>query len=110
MAFYLPSGDNRFESTEHTAGPWSPDSQHFGPPAALITRAMEALPSAQPAMIARITIEILGPVPLETLTVQAEVERPGKSVELLTAEMSAGNRVVARARAWRMTKIGRAHV
>jgi len=103
MAFYLPRGDGEFESTEHTAGPWSPDSQHFGPPAALIARAMEALPSAQETMIARITVEILGPLPLEILTVRAEVERPGKSVELLAAELSTGGRVVARARAWRMT-------
>ncbi|MBC6450606.1 thioesterase family protein [Actinokineospora xionganensis] len=102
MAFYIPLTDNSFESTEHTAGPWSPDSQHFGPPTALLGRALEALPAAQPSMIARITVEILGPLPLATVHVHADVERPGKSVELLAAELSAEGRVVARARAWRM--------
>ena len=31
--FYLPVGDNRYEAQPSTAGPWSPDSQHGGPPA-----------------------------------------------------------------------------
>ena len=38
-AFYLPLGDDRFESTLATAGPWSADAQHGGPPSALLVRA-----------------------------------------------------------------------
>ena len=34
-AFYVPDGD-RYAATEHTRGPWSPQHQHGGPPAALI--------------------------------------------------------------------------
>ena len=41
--FYVPDGDGRFVSTRSTAGPWGPDSQHGGPPAALLTRAIESL-------------------------------------------------------------------
>jgi hypothetical protein len=47
------------------------------------------------------TVEILGPVPVAELSVTAGIERPGRSVELLGAELSAGGRPVARARAWR---------
>lgn len=100
-AFYEPLGDGRFRSTRHSAGPWSGQTQHLGPPSALLVRALEALPADRPMLLARLTVEILGPVPVAELAVTAGVERPGRSVELLGAELSAGGRPVARARAWR---------
>jgi hypothetical protein len=100
-AFYEPLGDGRFASTVHSTGPWSPQSQHLGPPSALLVRALEQLPSAAPMLLARFTVEILGPVPVAEVAVTAGVERPGRTVELLSAELSAGGRPVARARAWR---------
>ena len=103
-AFYEPLGDGLFSSTEHTAGPWSADSQHLGPPSALLTRAWEQLPAAAPMSIARVTIEILGPVPLAELAVSASVERAGRSVELLAGEITAGSRTVVRGRAWRILR------
>ncbi len=42
--FYVATGPSTFLSTPSTAGPWGPDSQHGGPPAALLTRAVETLP------------------------------------------------------------------
>lgn len=102
--FYEPLGDGRFRSTVHTTGPWSSATQHLGPPSALMVRAMERLPSPAPMMIARVTVEILGPVPVAELSVAAEVDRPGRSVELVSAALSAGDRVVARARAWRIIR------
>jgi hypothetical protein len=103
-AFYEPLGDGRFQSTEHTAGPWSADSQHLGPPSALLTRSLERLPAAVPSLISRVTIEILGPVPVAELEVSASVERPGRSVELLAGEIRAAGRAVVRARAWRIVR------
>lgn len=101
--FYLSRGDGHYLPTEHTVGPWTPDAQHFGPPSALLVRELEALPNGEgPRQLARVTVEILGPAPLTELTTTAEVVRPGRSVELLTADLSAGGRVVARASAWRM--------
>jgi hypothetical protein len=100
-AFYHPLGADRFTATKHTAGPWSAHTQHLGPPSALLARAMEALPAAAPMQLARVTVEILGPVPVTELEVSAGVERPGRSVELLGAELRADGRVVARSRAWR---------
>ena len=102
-AFYLPLGDDRYAPTEHTAGPWTPDAQHFGPPSALLVRALEGLPAQRQAMLARITVEILGPAPLTELTVHADIERPGRSVELLSAELRSDGRAVARALAWRIS-------
>jgi acyl-coenzyme A thioesterase PaaI-like protein len=105
-AFYIPDGDGpdgaeRFVSTPHTRSPWGEDTQHGGPPSALLGRALERLPAGTGRTVARVTVDLLGPVPVGPLTVSARVERPGRSVELVSAELAASGRVVARASAWR---------
>ena len=106
-AFYVPQG-GRFVSTELTRGPWDPDAQHAGPPAALLAREIERCPSAAGGgswHVGRITYEILRPVPLGTLAVSAEVVRPGRSVELLAAELTdADGSPLIRASAWRLAE------
>ncbi|MFD2417032.1 thioesterase family protein [Amycolatopsis pigmentata] len=102
-AFYLPRGEDRFLATAHTAGPWSSDAQHFGPPSALLVRALERLGAGRESRLARVTVEILGPAPITEMAVFAKVERPGRSVELLSGELVAGGKAVARASAWRIT-------
>ncbi|MFC7247139.1 thioesterase family protein [Catellatospora aurea] len=84
VAFYTQVSENRFASTEHTRGPWSADTQHAGPPAALLGRAVEQL--ARPGMrIARITYDIARPVPIAPLTVSATVVREGRSTMIVSA-------------------------
>jgi len=101
-AFYLPAGEGRFLPTSHTAGPWSPHAQHFGPPSALLVRALEAQPTDRPMQLGRVTVEILGAAPVAEMAVSSRVDRPGRSVELVAAELTAGGRAVARASAWRI--------
>lgn len=101
-AFYVSLGGERYASTERTAGPWSSELQHAGPPCALLTRALEACAPREDAIISRITVEILGPVPVAELEIHAEVDRPGRSVQLLRAELSSGGRVAMRANAWQV--------
>ncbi len=103
QSFYVAAGDG-FESTELTRGPWDPGSQHAGPPAALIARELEALPSESPMQVGRITFEILRPVPIAPLRVQAEVVRPGRQVEMAEAVLSGGEETLIRARAWRLRR------
>jgi hypothetical protein len=100
-AFYSADGD-RFAPSELTRGPWDPDAQHAGPPAALLGRAIEACASREGAQVARITLEILGPVPLAPLTASARVARPGRGVELLEASLRGPDGEVMRALAWRL--------
>ena len=50
----------------------------------------------------RFTFDILSPVPVADLAVRSRVLRPGRSVELVEAELEAGDRVVMRAQAWRV--------
>jgi len=72
-AFYLPLGEGRYLSTEHTGGPWDPQFQHGGPPSALLARAIESESLAWPATVARVSVDILGPVPVTELAVRSRV-------------------------------------
>jgi hypothetical protein len=99
-AFFVPEGEDRFISTDWTIGPWSRDSQHAGPPSALLGRAMERAGGRDDVQMVRATFEILRPIPVAPLTVQAEVVRPGRSVLLTTASLSDEDGVVMQARGW----------
>lgn len=101
-AYYLPLGDGRYFATEACVGPWFDDAQHVGPPSALLVREVEQCAPRPEFQLARITVEVLGPVPPGEITVAASVLRPGRTIELVGAEMSAGGRPVLRAQAWRL--------
>lgn len=101
-AFYLPDGDGRYVATELTRGPWDEHAQHAGPPSALLGRALDRAGHLEEAQLARVTYEILGPVPLGPLEIATEVVRPGRSVELIEGAIRAGGRDAMRARAWRI--------
>ncbi|WP_242903208.1 thioesterase family protein [Actinomadura terrae] len=101
-AFYRPLGGGLFASTPATAGPWSPDAQHAGPVAGLFGRVLERHEPVPGTRVARVTLEILGPVPVAEVAVTARVVRPGRRVTLLEAEMTHAGRPVARATAWRI--------
>lgn len=96
-----PDG-GRFVATFSTTGPWFADAQHVGPPSALLVRAFERCAPRAGMQLSRVTVEVLGPVPAGEIGVAAAVERPGRAVEMLSAEMTAGGRAVLRARAWRL--------
>jgi hypothetical protein len=97
-AFYERDGET-FVPSELTRGPWDPGTQHAGPPAALLGRAVEA----DGMLVGRITIEVLRPVPIAPLKVAATVVRPGRNVELVEAVMTGPDpQPVARAVAWRL--------
>jgi hypothetical protein len=83
-------------------GPWSDDAQHGGPPAALLARAVERADPGPASFVARLTVELLRPVPLRPLTVETRTLRPGRKVQWLEATLRADDTEVARARALRL--------
>ncbi|MGH2668644.1 MAG: thioesterase family protein [bacterium] len=87
QSFYVADGP-RFVSTELTRGPWSSDHQHAGPPAALLACVIErGLP---PQMgVARMTVELLRPIPIAPLKVSVQALRAGRKVQWLSAELIA---------------------
>jgi hypothetical protein len=103
-SFYVPLGEDRWQSTKHTIGPWDVGAQHGGPPSALLGHVMAACQPRDDMIITRFTCEILRAIPVGEITVRARVARPGRSVELLEATASAAGREVARASAWRVRR------
>lgn len=80
-----------------TAGPWSPNALHGGPVSALLAHAAEAIPMPGPMHPARLTVELLRPVPLAPLVATARVLRPGKKVQWVESSLQADGVEVARA-------------
>ncbi|HET9691646.1 MAG TPA: thioesterase family protein [Acidimicrobiales bacterium] len=111
-AFYLPAGDGTFEPTEATTSPWDASAQHGGPPTALVATMMQAA-ADEPASglrLARVTAELLGPIPRRTVTVRARVARPGRRVCMTEATLAAADdpdRPAVLARAWHIATAAR---
>lgn len=81
--------------------------QHGSPPASLLVKALEEFTPKDDARVSRVVLEILGPIPVSECRVRTWVERPGRRIELLGAELMAPDssgafRAVARAFAWRL--------
>jgi Thioesterase-like superfamily len=103
-AFYERADGSSFIATELTRGPWDPGAQHAGPPAGLLGRAIEGLEGAEEFHLGRITFEILKSVPIGPVRVEAEVVRPGRSVQMVEASLSGEGGELMKARAWRLRK------
>jgi len=95
-----------FAPTEHALGPWGP-IQHGGPVSGLLTRAMDRCAPRAGARLTKISVDLLGPVPMSEVRVGARVTRPGKRIEMLSAVLEARQpdgswRAAATASAWRL--------
>jgi hypothetical protein len=100
-ALFTLDGDRAVPS-EATRGPWDPNAQHGGAPAALVAHLVEGLPGGEGMRVVRMTFELLRPVPIAPLQWSAEVVRPGRRVGLLEAELRHEGEPVFRARALRI--------
>lgn len=100
--YYLALGGGRYRSTEHTAGAWATDQQHMGPVSGLLTEAIERHSDRGDLLTSRIAFDILGVIPSGEVEISVSVIRPGRTIELVEAEMHAGGRAVVRATAWRL--------
>src|SRR3954447_14521424 len=85
--------------TELSRGPWDPNALHGGPTAALLARALERHDPGSASFVARLTVELLRPVPLAPLRVVARTGRAGRNVQALEGALFARDREVARATA-----------
>jgi hypothetical protein len=65
---------------------------HGGAPAALLARAVERFEPGPAPHVARMTIDLLRPVPLAELRVETRLLRPGKKVQLVEASAFGADR------------------
>ncbi|HEX9682512.1 MAG TPA: thioesterase family protein [Acidimicrobiales bacterium] len=82
---FEPDG-HRWVPSKITAGPWAADALHGGPPTALVGRLMQAHDAGDSQwFLARLTTELIRPVPLAPLAVRLDVVRPGRRVQVIDA-------------------------
>jgi Thioesterase-like superfamily len=100
-AVFHRDGD-RFVPTDLARGPWDPNAQHGGPSAALLAALLEHHDAGPPAHVARMTVELLRPVPMRPIELRARTLRPGKKVQLVEASVLVDDIEVVRATALRI--------
>jgi hypothetical protein len=98
----------RFTATDMARGAWSAATQNAGPVSAILVRALERCEARDDTRLSRVMVDLLGGVPVEgDLWVCPRIERSGRQIELVSAEMRARGRdgdprAVARASGWRL--------
>ncbi|WP_322994791.1 thioesterase family protein [Castellaniella sp.] len=101
-AYYVRQNKDQFVSTLHSQGAWQPGEQHLAPAAGLLLAEIERrLPSDK--LISRVTFDVLGVIHSGPFTVDVQVVRPGRSIELVEARMCHGDQVSVHARVWRLS-------
>ncbi|GJM38937.1 MAG: acyl-CoA thioesterase [Acidimicrobiales bacterium] len=100
-AIFIPDGEDLIPQPT-AAGPWFPGVQHGGAITGLIARAVEMVPSAQPMMLTRMSVDMSRKVPMGRTRVTAEVLRDGRRVQSLGVHYEVDGEVVARSTAMRI--------
>lgn len=94
---YRSSGHGTWYSTELTRGPWHPEHQHGGPPIALVAHQIAASAAALGLThIARVTANLLRPVPIAELSVTVNTDYAGRNAAHFSATLVAGGKEVVR--------------
>jgi acyl-coenzyme A thioesterase PaaI-like protein len=101
-AIYTFDAGGMAHASTQAAGPWDATVQHGGAPAALIARAVERFAASAPMRLARLTIDLMRPVPVAPLAVRTDVVREGRAIQVLAVDLFAGDKPVARATALRI--------
>jgi hypothetical protein len=73
----------RFAPTPLVRGPWDPRAQHGGAPSALLAWACEHHDPSPASFMAKLSVELLRPVPIAPLELRVRTLRPGKKVQWL---------------------------
>lgn len=100
--FFKQLNETTFESTQKTAGPWSPELQHASPPTALLSRCIEHFQPRADLRLARVSFEILRPIPVAELEVQVSMVKAGRRSELLEGTLLHDGQPLVLARAQRL--------
>ena len=101
--FFERTGPATFAPTIHGEGAWSSEDYHFACLAGLITHVIEQYRLEHDGGkldLSRISFDILGRLPFKEATIEVAIKRPGRTIELVEAICSIGERPVIIARAW----------
>lgn len=94
----------RVHTSTFAGGPWDRAMQHGSAPSALFARTAERMPTLVPMRVARITIDLMRPVPVATLDLKTEIQREGRKIQLSAIRLFADGTEVARASVLKLRK------
>ncbi len=113
MAYFERVGPSTFKATRHVSGAWNPDEQHIAPALGLLAHVVELDRDARRddcLVVARLSYDILGTVPVDVVDTDVRVLRPGRTIELVEATLGHGGRDAVCLRAWLMRPGATAHL
>ncbi len=76
---------SRYVPTQLARGPWNPKALHGGAPSALFATVCEMHDPGPAAFVARLTVELMRPVPMAPLELRVRTIRPGRKVQWVEA-------------------------
>ena len=95
-AIFRIDGNNVITGPD-AAGPWDPGMQHGSAPASLVVWAAERVQTPAPMSVARVTLDLMRPVPVAPLTIETEVLREGRKIQLVGIKLRANGALVVSA-------------
>ncbi len=102
-SYFVRTGPRSYRATEHTSGAWKVQEQHIALPIGLLAHILEADFASRRddhLLLARMSVDILGPIPIGEMDYQVRVLRPGRSIELVEASLSHAGRPAVTMRGW----------
>lgn len=97
VAAYKALGARVYGSSSLTRGPWHPDHQHAGPPIALLCRELELAAQVHGLThVARITANLLRPVPIAELVVEVLIDYVGRNTGHFSAHLMSRDKEIGR--------------
>lgn len=83
-------------ATPVAGGPWDKTMQHGSAPSSLIVAVAEATPTRDPMRVARLTVDLMRPVPVAPLDIRTTVVREGRKIQLCQVDLEADGVLVVR--------------
>ncbi|MFM9923968.1 thioesterase family protein [Variovorax sp. H27-G14] len=97
-AVFTGLGGDAWQPSDLSRGPWDPRAQHGGAPCGLFAHVAERAAPGPGWQLARLTVELVKPVPVAPLVTRAQVQSSRATVRV-GIDLLAGEVVVARAHA-----------
>lgn len=108
--YYEKIGSGRYRSTVHAQGTWNPHEQHMAPATGILVAELEEFQPRPDMRMARVSLDIHGIIHGGEFEVVTRMIRPGRTIELIEAEMISHGRTCIVARAWRLKTLDSAAV
>ncbi len=106
-SYFRRLSTTRFDPTDHVIGAWNVTEQHIAPTVGLLAHLIErdhVERRGDELRLARVSCDILGVLTLDPVEVALRVIRPGRTIELIEAELTQNGRIAVIVRAWMLQR------